>query len=235
MVKNSPYPYCTPEVAAGRLGVDLDCVWQLLEQGDLPALLPGHLRAKDGTSLGFGYALLPPELVGYVLHQGGHGIDEIEWPYALGNAIATTAETTTAARKDSIRVLWEPSLFPDLIAEETVNTPPTASQPASDAPGKAEVAAVEVALWNLVTPKKWDALARHLYAHLLDAPRNEPRPSANAFLVDWRMKPPVDLRVLENSVEFDREHGGMAALGVRAIQARIDRMAPLAKVSRAKR
>lgn len=141
------HEYCTPEEAADRLGVDLGQVWRLLEQGDLPALLIGELRSRDGAPIGFDYALLPPEGVRRVLHHGGHGIDEIEWTYAFGNAKATGL-----ARKESIRVLWEPSLFADLVSSEPRRMPPAAAQPVAGAPGEIGARSVELSAEDPLAP-----------------------------------------------------------------------------------
>lgn len=82
----------------------------MLETGALPAILRGELEAQDGTPMGFDFALLPPADVARIVDLGGNGFRH-EWVYAHGNAKAVS----TAARSGSVRVLWEPSLFPDLI------------------------------------------------------------------------------------------------------------------------
>lgn len=101
--------YLTPEEAAVRLNRTEGEIWRMLETGMLPALLRGELSSLDGTPIGFDFALLKPEDVARVVDQGGDDF-LLEWIYAYGNGKASC----TPARKSSIRVLWEPSLFSDI-------------------------------------------------------------------------------------------------------------------------
>ena len=101
--------YLTPEEAAVRLGRTEGEIWRMLETGILPALLRGQLTSKDGTPIGFDFARLPPEGVVRVVDQGGDDFT-LEWTYAYGNGKASCFP----ARKSSIRVLWEPSLFSEI-------------------------------------------------------------------------------------------------------------------------
>lgn len=102
--------YINVQEAAARLNRPEAEILRMLETGKLPAMLCAELQAKDGTPHGFDYALLPPEGVRRVIHGGGEDLT-LEWRYAHGAGIAVRDR----ARLDSIRVLWEPSLFPELL------------------------------------------------------------------------------------------------------------------------
>jgi hypothetical protein len=76
-------------------------VLRMLETGVLSAVLRAELTAADGTPIGFDYALLPPEGVARVIHEGGDDL-ELEWSYAYESAKAVSRR----ARIDLIRVLF---------------------------------------------------------------------------------------------------------------------------------
>ena len=84
----------------------------MLETGALPAMLRAELSSDDGTSIEYGFALLPPEGVARVIDQGGDDFT-LEWKYCgrHGKVICERA------RQSAIRVLWEPSTFPELMPQ----------------------------------------------------------------------------------------------------------------------
>lgn len=102
--------YITVQEAAKRLGRPEPEILRMLETGALPAMLRAELASKDGTPIGFDFARLPPEGVARVVDQGGDDFT-LEWQYCGGHGKAVCFP----ARESSIRVLWEPSLFSELI------------------------------------------------------------------------------------------------------------------------
>lgn len=104
--------YITVQEAAKRLGRPDPEILRMLETGALPAMLRAELASKDGTPIGFDFARLPPEGVARVVDQGGDDFT-LEWQYCGGHGKAVCFR----ARESSIRVLWEPSLFPELLPQ----------------------------------------------------------------------------------------------------------------------
>ena len=104
--------YITVQEAAKRLGRPEPEILRMLETGALPAMLRAELASKDGTPIGFDFARLPPEGVARVVDQGGDDFT-LEWQYCGGHGKAVCFP----AREGSIRVLWEPSLFPELMPQ----------------------------------------------------------------------------------------------------------------------
>lgn len=102
--------YITVQEAAKRLNRPEPEIVRMLETGALPAMLRAELASKDGTPIGFDFARLPPEGVARVVDQGGDDFT-LEWQYCGGHGKAVCFP----ARESSIRVLWEPSLFPKLM------------------------------------------------------------------------------------------------------------------------
>lgn len=84
----------------------------MLETGALPAMLRAELSSHDGTPIEYGFALLQPEGVARVVDQGGDDFT-LEWKYCGGHGKAICE----GARQSSIRVLWEPSTFPELMPQ----------------------------------------------------------------------------------------------------------------------
>ncbi len=101
----------------------------MLETGAIPAVLRAELLSNDGSPIGFDFALLPPEGVARVADQGGDDFT-LEWPYCGGHGKAVCFP----ARGSSIRVLWEPSLFPDLMPNPSTDAA-TDPQPAPQGTG----------------------------------------------------------------------------------------------------
>lgn len=108
--------YITVQEAAERLNRPEPEIWRMLETGALSAILRAELASKDGTPLGFGFALLPPEGVARVVDQGGDDFT-LQWVYAHGHAKAVCK----SARSGSVRVLWEPSRLPQLMSRTPVD------------------------------------------------------------------------------------------------------------------
>lgn len=104
--------YISVQEAAERLSRPEPEIWRMLETGVLPAVLRAELAASDGTPIKFDFALLPPEGVARVADQGGDDFT-LEWNYCgeYGKAICQRA------RRSSIHVLWEPSLFTKLMPQ----------------------------------------------------------------------------------------------------------------------
>lgn len=142
--------YITIPEAAERLKRPEPEVKRMLEIGALPAVLRAELLSNDGSPIGFDFALLPPEGVARVADQGGDDFT-LEWQYCGGHGKAVCFP----ARESSIRVLWEPSLFPELMplpkeeaqsdvgmkAEDaSVGHPAKGTPPALTAEEKAEIA-----------------------------------------------------------------------------------------------
>ena len=84
----------------------------MLETGALPAMLRAELSSNDGTPIEYGFALLQPEGVARVVDQGGDDFT-LEWKYCGGHGKAICE----GARQSAIRVLWEPSTFPELMPQ----------------------------------------------------------------------------------------------------------------------
>ncbi|MGV1046357.1 hypothetical protein [Limnohabitans sp.] len=104
--------YITVQEAAARLHRPEPEICRMLETGALPAMLRAELWSNDGTFIKFDFALLPPEGVARVFDQGGDDF-KLEWKYCGGHGEAICE----GARQSSIRVLWEPSLFPELMPQ----------------------------------------------------------------------------------------------------------------------
>lgn len=102
--------YITVQEAAKRLSRSEAEIWRMLETGALPAMLRAELLSNDGTPVEYGFALLSPEGVARVVDQGGDDFT-LEWKYCGGHGKAICE----GARQSSVRVLWEPSTFPELI------------------------------------------------------------------------------------------------------------------------
>lgn len=134
--------YITTREAASRLNRTEDEIWRMLETGKLPAILRAELQSKDGSSLGFDYALLPPEGVARVLHQGGSDL-VLKWKYAFGNGAATCV----SAKPESIRILWEPHLLSDVLGSNV--EPGQAARDVAPKPRKKRKAWRDVA-WEYV-------------------------------------------------------------------------------------
>ena len=116
----------------------------MLETGALPAILRAKLSSNDGIPAGYGFALLPPEGVAHVVDHGGDDFT-LEWNYCGGHGKAIRERAMPSA----IRVLWEPSIFPELI-----------SQPKADAPVAAAPATVACSASTDATPDPERRLAR---------------------------------------------------------------------------
>ena len=114
--------YCTVAEAAARLQRTEAEIWRMLETGALPAMLRANQTGKDGEPLGFDFALLPPEGVRILADQSGDDF-RLEWPACGGHIKATCYP----ARASSVRVMWEPALFPELMPEAV-------RKPASETP-----------------------------------------------------------------------------------------------------
>lgn len=120
--------YITVQEAAKRLGRPEPEILRMLETGALPAMLRAELASKDGTPIGFDFARLPPEGVARVVDQGGDDFT-LEWQYCGGHGKAVCFP----ARESSIRVLWEPSLFPELMPQPKEDTQSDVGMKAEDA------------------------------------------------------------------------------------------------------
>jgi hypothetical protein len=139
--------YLTPEEAAARLNRTEGEIWRMLETGILPALLRGELTSKNGGPIGFDFALLPPEGVARVVDQGGDDFT-LEWTFAYGNGKAVC----TPARKSSIRVLWHPSLLPD------IESPKKDSEQVTHVPHVPRFTAQEAAIMHAIREAGCDPL-----------------------------------------------------------------------------
>ena len=104
--------YITVQEAAERLSRTEAEIWRMLETGALPAILRAELSSNDGTPIEYGFALLQPEDVARVVDQGGDDC-MLEWKYCGGHGKAICK----GARQSAIRVLWEPSTFPELMPQ----------------------------------------------------------------------------------------------------------------------
>ena len=104
--------YITVQEAAERLSRPEAEIWRMLETGALPAMLRAELSFNDGTPIEYGFALLPPQDVARVVDQGGYDFT-LKWKYCGGHGKAICE----GARQSSIRVLWEPSTFPELLPQ----------------------------------------------------------------------------------------------------------------------
>ncbi len=111
--------YITVQEATERLSRQEPEICRMLETGALPAMLRAELWSNEGTFIKFDFALLPPEDVARVFDQGGDDF-RLEWKYCGGHGKAICKR----ARQSSIRVLWEPSLFPELMPPSKYDAQP---------------------------------------------------------------------------------------------------------------
>lgn len=96
----------------------------MLETGALPAMLRAELLSNDGTPIGYGFALLPPEYVARVVDQGGDNLT-LKWKYCGGHGKAICM----GARQSAIRVMCELSTFPELIPQSQADAQAAAPAP----------------------------------------------------------------------------------------------------------
>ncbi|MES2948822.1 MAG: hypothetical protein V4858_09820 [Pseudomonadota bacterium] len=192
--------YITVQEAAERLNRPESVVLRMLETGKLQGMLRAELESKDGTPIGFDYALLSKEGVARVIHEGGDDF-VLEWTYAFGAGKAICKR----ARPDGIRVLWEPSLALEL------------------APGPVESAQAGLE-WSLKSSiRRFPGYRRQLYQVLKTAHlEGKSRPNAREVLDIWKSAPPADIEVMPDGIKYNDGVGKMKEADLKAIKQAIE-------------
>lgn len=197
--------YITVQEAAERLNRPEPEVWRMLETGALPAMLRAALTSKkDGTPIGFDFALLPPEGVRLVVDQGGDDFT-LEWAYCGGHGQAVCFP----ARPSSIRVLWEVSQVAGLIKKDQ-DVPKSAVAPD----------------WHVFEPKRDRGYNWPLYRFLAKAhEEGRSRPRARDVVESWLgNKPPEIAKVLSDGFDYYDRKGNAMPASMAALQKSIDRL-----------
>lgn len=218
--------YITVQEAAKRLGRPEPEILRMLETGALPAMLRAELASKDGTPIGFDFARLPPEGVARVVDQGGDDFT-LEWQYCGGHGKAVCFP----ARESSIRVLWEPSLFPELMPQSEdahpAATPTHGELLAPVAKVGADVEAGNPSAWIVTQPKRDREYSMPLYRLLLAAHlKGKPRPpTAREVVEEWRLNTPPEIaKILPDGFDYYDATGNTKTASLVSIRKRIERL-----------
>lgn len=208
--------YATVSEVATRLKRTEAEIWRMLECGELPAILRAKLSDANGNILGFDYALLPPEGVARVLHQGGDSF-RLQWTFAKGQGNAVC----DPARPEGIRILWEPDLFTELI-----ESPGETAAPAQAVKATPVERANNAPAWTVTKPQRNKAYSLPLYRFLTAAQlEGKQLPTARDVVEAWRTDMPAEIaKVLPEGFDYYGADGDTKTADLNALGKAIRRM-----------